>query len=251
MQKMLKYAWVRRNAPKKNPQRHGDEKMIEIRIFIASCNDEADERTMLKELVSKIDDVTRSYKVRVEPEMWELKSTEMRVALERAQNFLNEALISSDIAFFLFGKRVGKYTLEEFEKACEEVKNNSTPLKVFAYFKNVPIGDTSTISNETLDAVAEIKKLKEIISEMGQIYGEYRELPKLQSSVIKDVLGVVISKVLEESKVDVPKLDVTMQKLVKFYNQADNLYQADDRNNIISDAVDSMFFLANYNYKPN
>jgi len=249
MRKMLKCKKVGRFISKLVETQRREAEMAEVKVFIASSGDESEERMALEKLISKINDVTRIFKVTVVPEMWELKSIEMRSGLEPKQSEYNDALVASDIAFFLFGKRVGKYTREEFEQACNQVKSKKD-LKVFVYFKNVSVGDMKTMDHKTLESADDIVKLKDFIKKLEQVYGDYSDIAVLQSLVMKDILSVVIPKIVNEVNDDAPHLDTTISKLVGLYNQTDKLYQVDTRDAVIADAIDSLVFLAKYNFAP-
>ena len=88
--------------------------MKEFKIFIASSNDEKDERNTFGSFLSTVSKETRNFGIEFTPVMWEMESVNFSLGLTPKQNEYNEKLKSSDMAFFLFGKRVGKYTKEEF-----------------------------------------------------------------------------------------------------------------------------------------
>jgi len=215
--------------------------MRELKIFIASSNDELEERNAIKNLILGISEVTREFDVSISPEMWELKSVEFGQGLERKQNDYNKALLSSDIAFFLFGKRVGKYTREEFEEACKYAKNNKT-LKIFVYFKNVEIGNISSLSDFDANGVSDIIKLKEFIGKtLEQVYGNFNSAADLLPVVVKETLKMTFH---------LTALNPVIKRFIELYQETDKAYQVSKRDSIIDEAVNSLFFLSKYNYTP-
>ena len=89
--------------------------MKEFKIFIASSNDEKNERNALKDFLQGISRITHDYGIEFLPVMWEMESVDFADGLSEKQKEYNEKLVSSDMVFFLFGKRVGEYTYEEFK----------------------------------------------------------------------------------------------------------------------------------------
>ena len=110
--------------------------MKEFKIFIASSSDEAEERNALKDMLLAANRVTRDYEIEFLPVMWERESVDFSSGLTEKQKEYNDKLVSSNMVFFLFGKRVGKYTYDEFKVACEQVEKNKN-IKVLAHHQNV------------------------------------------------------------------------------------------------------------------
>lgn len=138
-------------------------KMKEFKIFIASSNDEKEERNTLKELILFVSRFTHNYGIEFLPVMWELESVDFMTGFTEKQKEYNEKLVSSDMVFFLFGKRVGKNTHEEFRVACNQVQKNRY-IKVYVYFKNVEMGGSSSITSKDAENLQEVNKLKDTIS---------------------------------------------------------------------------------------
>ena len=93
------------------------QRMKEFKIFIASSNDEEKERNALKDLLQIVSRVTHDYGIEFLPVMWEMECVDFVSGLEEKQKEYNEKLVSADMVFFLFGKRVGEYTYKEFKVA--------------------------------------------------------------------------------------------------------------------------------------
>lgn len=219
--------------------------MKEFRIFIASSNDEKKEREALKNFLQTVNGVTHDYGIEFLPIMWEMESVDFVSGLAEKQKEYNEKLISSDMVFFLFGKRVGDYTYEEFKVACEQVQKNES-IKVFAYFKKIEMGSTDTINHADVNNINKIISLKESISkELKQVYGEFESIDDLQRKFTRDILKLVIPIIDEKSHVD-----TNIQRLVELYNGMNIPFLIDKRESIIADAINSLFFLHRYNLTP-
>lgn len=219
--------------------------MKKFKIFIASSNDEATERNALKQIINNTSKITEKYGLEIIPEMWELKPVDFKQHLERKQNEYNNTLSTSDMVFFLFGKRVGKYTREEFDTACKLIKNGSS-LKMFAYFKDIKIGNINSLDKSDVDGIDDIINLKDHIMSIDQVYGEFNSVSEIQSIVEKEVLGMVIPIMISEHQ-----YDSNIQTLIELYKETNKPFQIDKRDSIIEDALNSLFFLYKYNYTPN
>lgn len=219
--------------------------MKEIKIFIASSNDEKKERNALKEFLQIISHDTQDYGIEFLPVMWEMESVNFSSGLSEKQKEYNEKLISSDIVFFLFGKRVGEYTYEEFKVACDQVEKNKH-IKVFTYFKKVEMGSTDAISHADVNNIDKVLSLKEYISKtLKQVYGEFENIGDLQQKFIRDMLKAVLPLISEMSQ-----LSTNIQRLVELYNGINMPFLIDKRDSIIADAINSLFFLHRYNLAP-
>lgn len=220
--------------------------MKEFKIFIASSNDEKKERNIIKDLIQNVNKVTHSFGIAFTPKMWELESVDFKDGFEKKQNEYNELLISSDMVFFIFGRRVGMFTKEELLVACEQVAKNKS-LKVFVYFKNLDIGKISATSEKDFESLSKVKNLQEWIGKkLNQVYGEYEEIYELQNKIIADILNVVIPKLRYKES-----YDSKIEDLIHLYKDINKPFQINMRDNIIYDAINSLFFLSKYNVSPN
>lgn len=216
--------------------------MREFKIFIASSNDEYEERIALKDFLSTVSRITHNYGIEFLPVMWEMESVDFVPGLSKKQDEYNEKLISSDMVFFLFGKRVGEYTYEEFKVACAQVKENRT-IKVFVYFKEIEIGKSNSIDKRDLSNLNKVVELKEYIkNELNQVYGEFESLDELQRKFAGDVLNAIlpiINKTLY--------FNSKIQNLIEHYDKISTPFLSEKRDDIIEDAINSLYFLHRYN----
>lgn len=219
--------------------------MKEFKIFIASSNDEKKERNALKEFLQIISRATHDYGIEFLPVMWEMESVDFVSGLSEKQKEYNEKLVSSDMVFFLFGKRVGEYTYEEFKIACDQVEKNRN-IKVFAYLKKMEMGSTDSMSHADVDNIDKVISLKEAISKtLKQVYGEYENIGDLQQKFAEDILKVILPLIDEKSQ-----LNSNIRRLIELYDGMNIPFLIDKRDSIIADAINSLFFLHRYNLAP-
>jgi uncharacterized protein len=220
-------------------------RMKEFKIFIASSNDEKNERNALKDFLQGISRITHDYGIEFLPVMWEMESVDFADGLSEKQKEYNEKLVSSDMVFFLFGKRVGEYTYEEFKVACNQVEKNRN-IKVFVYFKEMEMGNTGSIDHKIIKGIDEIVSLREeITKELNQVYGKFKSIDELQRKFMADVLKVVLPLLDEKTQ-----LNTNIQKLIELYNGMNIPFLIDKRDSIVADATNSLFFLHRYNLAP-
>lgn len=219
--------------------------MKEFKIFIASSSDEAEERNALKDMLLAANRVTRDYEIEFLPVMWERESVDFSSGLTEKQKEYNDKLVSSNMVFFLFGKRVGKYTYDEFKVACEQVEKNKN-IKVFVYFKQMEMGNTDTLNHEAINDIDKVISLKDKISqELNQVYGQFKNLHELQTKFLGDILKTVLPLLDEKSKIE-----TNLQRLSELYNEINTPILIDKRESIIANAINSLYFLHRYNLAP-
>lgn len=219
--------------------------MKEFKIFIASSNDEYEERNALKEFLLIVSRVTRNYGIEFLPIMWEMESVDFVSGLSEKQDEYNKKLISSDMVFFLFGKRVGKYTYDEFIVACSQVKENRA-IKVYVYFKEIDIGKSNSIDEKDLSDLNKVVELRKYIAnELHQVYGKFASLYELIRNFTVDVLSAILPKLNGTLS-----LNTKIQDLMEHYDKITTPFLADKRDDIIADAINSLYFLYRYNVAP-
>ena len=211
--------------------------MKEFKIFIASSNDEKDERNIIRDFLLTVSKETHDFGIEFIPVMWEMESVNFSPGLSPKQNAYNKKLISSDMAFFFFGKRVGEYTIEEFKIACEQVESQSD-LKVFVYFKGVEMGSTSSMKQEDAENLGNVLKLKKFIYEkLKQVPGEFENASELLKNVTRDILNAVLPVMRKKPQSN------NIERLVTLYQETSIPSLRIKREKIINDAINSLFFL--------
>lgn len=133
--------------------------MKKIKIFIGSSIDDfKNERTDLSNFlnVKLKNSFQKNFNIDLDAFICENADCGMN-SIERSQNKYNRKVEESDIAIFLFGDSVGKYTREEFDTAIKGLSENRNPKVIYPFFKNL---DKEQKSDETRDEL--IKELREI-----------------------------------------------------------------------------------------
>ncbi len=91
---------IKKSYYNKTKLKKEENNMKQFKIFIASSNDEAIERSALKQIINNTSKITEKYGVEIVAQMWELMPFDFKPNLERKQNEYNEALETSNMAFF-------------------------------------------------------------------------------------------------------------------------------------------------------
>lgn len=154
-------------------ERKGTQKIV--KIFLASSSELKTEREQFEIFVNRENNVLVEKGTYLKLEFWEDFIDAM--SKERLQNEYNNAVKNSDIFVSLFFTKVGKYTLEEFEKAFKQFKDTGRPL-VYTYFKDADI-NTRTLNRRDANSLFDFQdKLKEL----GHFQTLYKNIEGLQLS---------------------------------------------------------------------
>ncbi|MFK5968966.1 MAG: NB-ARC domain-containing protein [Candidatus Marithrix sp.] len=103
-----------------------------IKIFLASSFELREDREALRSFIATKNDMLHEQGVYLKLVTWEDSNA---IVPDGMQSNYNEAIKECDVIFFLFWKKAGKYTLEEFEVAYEYFKRTSKP-NIYTYFKD-------------------------------------------------------------------------------------------------------------------
>ena len=131
----------------------------EIRIFLASSFEFADDRGAFELYFRQQNDLLRKKGFYLEIVRWEnfLDS----VSKTYKQDDYNKAICDCDIFVSLFFTRTGKYTEEEFDVAFREFRKKNKPA-IFTYFKDTPVSIYSVPEKDLKSLWAFRDKLKEL-----------------------------------------------------------------------------------------
>ena len=165
--------------------------MKTINLFLASSNDLEEERNAIDLMITKEYDHLKKDSIQLKLVRWE----DMLQSFQPTsfQDSINVQLFLCDIFIVLFGIRIGKFTLEEFEIAYERLKNNQKPNYLFVFFKT-----GIEMDDDIEDDYMEVVKLKKKIKTYEQIYHTYKDINSLKLS-IKEQLRLIISRIQEDS----------------------------------------------------
>lgn len=143
----------------------------------------ADERDAIDLLVSEMDRLYRNRGIRFELVKWEDKNQSFNAT--RKQDDFNEEMLQCDIVIVLFGKRIGAFTKEEYNRAFASLKNGHKPDHLFVYFKTFHYTDVPE---------ADLKKITDFRKEIdskGQFSKNYKDIKALQHDFQKQLTIIV------------------------------------------------------------
>lgn len=181
------------------------------RIFVASPSDVNEERDKVSEVVDELNKGSlKNLPVRLESLKYE---TDVHPeAGSDPQNVINSQIGTDyDWLIGIFWHRIGAETprarsgtVEEFEKALKEYRQDSSNLQFMIYFKAASI-DPQDIDPEQF---AEVMRLKERMSREGILYSEFKSLDdfaqKLRTDLMFHMSNVAKKKDLNAGKADEP-----------------------------------------------
>ena len=110
------------------------EKDMTIKVFLASSNELSDDREKFGNYIRQLDKWTKWRNGGVEVFEWEDHSGAYND--RRKQDEYNDEVRKSDMFLALFFKKAGKYTIEEFNVAVEELHKKQLP-KVYVFTKKL------------------------------------------------------------------------------------------------------------------
>ena len=88
---------------------------------------------------------------------------------DRIQDYFNEKMLECDVVIFMFWKKVGDFTKEEFDVAYRYFKEGKKPRYLYVFF-NMRKVKLKNIDKDIL----KILELRDEIAEAEQIYNEFK-----------------------------------------------------------------------------
>ena len=153
--------------------------MYTIKLFLASSSELKADRDAIGNLVRQLDGIFEKRGIRIKLFEWEDYDSAYNGV--RKQDEYNEAIKESDMFLALFHRKVGEYTLEEFEVAVDSFRLNGKP-KVYAFIRDLAPGEVES---------ADLASFKERLSkELGHYWCGYGNIDTLKLEVIKQLLLV-------------------------------------------------------------
>ena len=151
-----------------------------IKIFIGSSITEFEgERKDLELFMRRIsDDFEDTYDIKLQPLLCEDEDTAM--TKERKQDVFNNLVRGSDMCFFIFYTKAGKFTVEELETAYEKFKGseNKRP-KVYVYFKK--------LMSDIAEDISIIELKDKLDGEYKQYYGSFEHVDTLKLRILENL----------------------------------------------------------------
>lgn len=171
--------------------------MRTLKIFVASSSELEKEREKLMLYIDSLNARYVDYGIRLEAKLWEYMTRRHNDG--RIQDDYNNELLSSDMAIFMFGSRIGRYTREEFDVAVQNKRNRMNPRHIVTYFKDVILGIYG-LHKEDIDNLMEVLDLKEYIENvLEQIHVPFTNIADLLLQVSDEINRVIIESFLKDS----------------------------------------------------
>jgi hypothetical protein len=138
---------------------------MKVRIFLASSSEMAPERTDFRYRISVKNELLHRDGIFLEIVQWESFSS--HVSRDGKQVEYNKAICECDMAVFLFHRKAGKYTVEEFDTAVGHYREHGRPL-IYTYFKGKREDVTEAAESDT--GVADLKLFLKRVEEVLKHY---------------------------------------------------------------------------------
>ena len=160
--------------------------MKKIKIFLASSiTDLYDDRLAIGDFFRQLNEIYIDLGVHFS--LIKCEDYDNSIALSGKQSQYDGEIRDSELCFFLFFRKIGEYTLHEFDVALEAFKKNGRP-KIVTYVKYI-----DDIQNAPEEVVAFMKRLD---GEMRHYYNTYGHIDTLKLGVLMQIklLGLDVSK---------------------------------------------------------
>ncbi len=145
-----------------------------IKIFLASSIVQfSNERMSIENFIRNISDkFEENYDIKLQPLLCE--NFDDAYSEIRKQEEYNEKIRDSELCFFIFFTKAGKYTKEEFEVARKKFEETGKP-KIYTYFKNVK---DEHIEQSLYDFMNELDKT------FGHYYGTFEHIDTVKLRIL-------------------------------------------------------------------
>ena len=110
-----------------------------ISVFLASSDELIHDRNSIQALISSLDDIYEERGVRIKCKRWE--DFNAFCTGERTQDQYNKVLEASDVCLCMFHRKAGRFTIEEFNHALDEYRQNNDHPKTYVYIRALADGE--------------------------------------------------------------------------------------------------------------
>jgi len=142
------------------------------KIFLASSEELEDDRRAFELMIGRLNQQWRQRGIIFDLVVWEYFIDAM--SKEGLQKEYNKAVEACDIFVMMFFTKVGRYTLEEFQKATARLAAGSGP-RIYTYFRNDFI-----LTGDIDDSIRSLLDFKTKLRELNHYLTEYRNTEDLQ-----------------------------------------------------------------------
>ncbi len=115
------------------------QKRSTITVFLASSEELIHDRNSIQALISSLDDIYEERGVRIKCKRWE--DFNAFCTGERTQDQYNKVLGASDVCLCMFHRKAGRFTVEEFNHALDEYRQNNDHPKTYVYIRALADGE--------------------------------------------------------------------------------------------------------------
>jgi len=169
--------------------------LLRIKICVASSSELNEERNAIESYLFWKNDELIKKGIYLHYNVWKKQSTRFNHTYK--QEDYNENLVfDSEIFICLIGKRIGKYTKEEFDKGKEKFDKKEKPYVFYVFFKEY---EQNIETTEWADRIV----LKEhIYKELGQNYGTFRNTEGLILNILSFIdqdIEIVKQKIINKT----------------------------------------------------
>ena len=152
--------------------------MLTIKIFLASSITEfASQRKELEAFITSLNNIYVERGIYFKLIVCEDLSNAVR--LERSQDMYNREIRDSQYFYVIFGRKAGKYTIEEFDVALSSFREKGEP-RVYTYFMVLPEGEQPDRS------VLEVKR--RIRNELDHYHNSYKYIDSIKLNLLMELV---------------------------------------------------------------
>lgn len=158
-----------------------------VKLFLASSSELKPEREKIERFIAKENRNLIAQSIFIDLVIWE--DLKLGFHGNRIQDYFNEQMLKCDIVVFLFFKKLGDYTKEEFDIAYEHFKHDNKPSRLYVYFKS------EKVDIEEIDqGILKIIEIKNEIEKSEQIYNKFSSSEDLELK-LKRQLDLILPEI--------------------------------------------------------
>ncbi len=188
------------------------------KVFLASSGELAQERKEIALMISRQNNKWTEQDIYLELVVWEDLLHSFHG--ERIQGYFNGEMLQCDIVIALFYRKLGLFTEEEFRLAYKNLKEGKKPNFLFVFFKSGVI--TIDDAEDSLEDLAEIKKIKDEIKKQEQIYITFTSIEDLTLKLQHQLeQAILLKKVAVEQDDEASKEEKAKQDLENYKHHLD------------------------------
>lgn len=165
-----------------------------VKVFLASSVELDEDKTCFDHYFSEKNKIYRKRHIDFDQRTWKDFSSSLN-SDGRLQDRYNAYLAECDIAIFLFHTRMGKYTVEELEKAREQYHRSGRKPRIFIFFKETP---------DQASEMTDFKRQCEM--QWGHFCDTYSTYEELLSKFDKQLQILENEKFIRPDPIDLPRI---------------------------------------------